>query len=84
MFAIIPVMTVDTSERDTGLPELIGPRELAGYLGVPVSTIYHWRARGIGPHGFRVGKRVRFRAADVAAWLNERREAVATDEHPAA
>jgi excisionase family DNA binding protein len=61
----------------TVLPELLSAPELAEYVGVPLSTIYHWRSRGRGPHGFRVGKQVRFRASDVAAWLEdlERREA---------
>ncbi|MBL7495145.1 helix-turn-helix domain-containing protein [Frankia sp. CNm7] len=48
--------------------------DLAGYLGVPVGTIYKWRATGEGPRGFRVGRYVRYREADVQAWLAARRD----------
>jgi excisionase family DNA binding protein len=54
------------------LPELLSVQQLADYLGVPVSTIYAWRTRGTAPLGFRVGKQLRFRAEDVAAWLEQR------------
>jgi|BarGraNGADG00212_1021973.scaffolds.fasta_scaffold10466_3 excisionase family DNA binding protein len=43
--------------------------DVADYLGVPVRTVYSWRATGKGPRGFRVGKFVRYKAADIEAWL---------------
>jgi excisionase family DNA binding protein len=55
------------------LPDLLSPDEVAAYLDVPVSTIHYWRSRGEGPLGFKVGKRLRFRATDVAKWLEERK-----------
>ncbi len=42
--------------------------QVANYLGVPKQTIYCWRTSGYGPHGFRVGKHLRWRAATVLAW----------------
>jgi excisionase family DNA binding protein len=42
--------------------------QVAEYLGVPKQTIYCWRTTGYGPHGFRVGKHLRWRAATVQAW----------------
>jgi len=30
--------------------------DLAGYLGVPVTTIYDWRVSGKGPCAIRVGR----------------------------
>jgi excisionase family DNA binding protein len=54
------------------LPELMTVDQLAEYLGVPRRSVYFWRERGNGPSGFRVGKRLYFRADDVAAWLDER------------
>jgi len=54
---------------------LWGPKEVAAYLGVPVQTIYQWRTRGYGPPGTRIGKHVRFRPADVEAWVADRIEA---------
>ncbi|GAA0989583.1 helix-turn-helix transcriptional regulator [Nocardioides aquaticus] len=45
---------------------------VATYLNVPRQTIYAWRQKGYGPHGFRVGKHLRWRAATVVAWTVER------------
>lgn len=58
-----------TTMTDAGLPELLSASELADYLGVPVSTIHYWRGKGQGPPALKVGKRLRFRTADVADWL---------------
>lgn len=51
---------------------LMSVQELADFLDVPVKTIYAWRYHGEGPRGFRVGRHVRFRWADVQAWLADR------------
>lgn len=56
------------------LPELLTVAELADYLDRPVSTIHYWRGKGLGPPALKVGKQLRFRAADVARWLDERRQ----------
>lgn len=48
---------------------LRGPEWLAEYLGVPVQTVYSWRTTGKGPRAIRVGRHLRYRAADVEAWL---------------
>lgn len=45
-------------------------QDLAEYLGVPVETIYTWRTKGYGPPGRRVGKYLRYRPAEVEAWLD--------------
>jgi excisionase family DNA binding protein len=45
--------------------------DLASYLGVPRATVYVWSSRRIGPRGVRVGRYLRFRRADVEAWLDE-------------
>lgn len=42
--------------------------DVGAYLGVPVKTIYTWRANGRGPKGFRVGKHLRWRIATVFEW----------------
>jgi predicted DNA-binding transcriptional regulator AlpA len=57
------------------LPKLLTVRQLAAYLGRPESTVYYWRSRGLGPRGFKAGKRTMFKIADVAAWLEEQRGA---------
>jgi excisionase family DNA binding protein len=68
-------MAPDSATEDRALPDLMSIAELADYLGVPVSTVYLWRSRGEGPSGFKIGKRVRYRAADVVKWLNEQQAA---------
>ncbi|MGX7825629.1 helix-turn-helix transcriptional regulator [Actinokineospora sp. 24-640] len=44
--------------------------EVAAYLRVPVTTVYQWRTRGYGPVGRRVGRHLRYRAEDVARWVD--------------
>lgn len=48
------------------------PEEVSAYLGgVPVSTLYQWRYKGIGPRSRRVGRHLRYRPEDVRAWVDE-------------
>jgi excisionase family DNA binding protein len=58
---------------EAALPDLLTVAELATYLGVPVSTIHFWRGRKQGPPALKVGRRLMFRATDVAQWLDEQR-----------
>ena len=51
------------------MPAILSVRELAEYLGVPTGTIYNWNSQGHGPTRIRVGRHVRYRVADVEAWL---------------
>lgn len=53
---------------------LWGPKEVAEYLHVPLQTIYQWRTRGYGPPATKIGKHIRYRPADVEAWVNDRIE----------
>lgn len=46
----------------------LSTQELADRVGVPLSTIYNWRACHKGPRAMRVGKYVRYRLEDVLAW----------------
>lgn len=62
----------EATSTKTQLPALLTVAELAAYLGVPVSTIHFWRGRKQGPPAVKVGRRLIFRAEDVAAWLDER------------
>ena len=50
---------------------LMSSRELADHVGVPLATIYQWRVKGTGPHGFMVGKHLRYRVSDVNSWLDK-------------
>lgn len=47
--------------------------EVAEYLGVSVDTLRYWRSIGEGPVCWRLGKHLRYRFADVLAWVEEHR-----------
>jgi excisionase family DNA binding protein len=49
---------------------LMTPEELADYLGVTLHCVYAWSSRGGGPKVLRVGARLRYRPAEVEAWLD--------------
>jgi len=55
-----------TSER------LLNERQVAERLTVSVATVRRWRLLGQGPRYIKVGSAVRYRAEDVAEWLNSR------------
>ena len=61
------------------MDKLLTLAEVAEVLGVPTATLYQWRHRGTGPRGIRVGRHVRYRAADVEEWLAQQ-----ADPQPAA
>ncbi len=50
--------------------QLLTPRELANYLGIPLQTVYVWAARGLGPERIKVGRHTRYRMSSVDAWLD--------------
>jgi excisionase family DNA binding protein len=50
---------------------LLSVEDVAAYLGVPVATVYAWNSKDIGPKRHRVGRHVRYRQADVDAWLDK-------------
>lgn len=50
---------------------LMTTRDVAEYLDVPVSTIYQWRTRGLGPRAARVGRHLRWRKSEVDSWLDQ-------------
>ncbi len=50
--------------------------EVAQYLRVPVSTVHRWRSLGEAPKAARVGKHLRWRRADIDAWLEAQSQPV--------
>jgi excisionase family DNA binding protein len=59
----------------TGAPSaepLLGPRDVATRWGVPVSWVYSQAETGKLP-AFKLGKYLRFRPAEVTAWLEAHR-----------
>lgn len=45
--------------------------DIAAEIGVPLATVYLWNHKGTGPRFYRLGRHVRYRRADVDAWLEE-------------
>jgi len=62
------------------MDDLLSPTELAAQLKVPVSTVYRWNQEQTGPTPYRIGKHIRYRRADVEAWM-EGRAAPDRSEH---
>jgi len=58
---------------------LLTVEDLAEYLGVPIATLYAWRYRRQGPPGFRVGRHLRYRRADIDEWISLRVDASHND-----
>jgi excisionase family DNA binding protein len=59
--------------RKTAEP-LDGPKWLSEYLQVQLRTVYSWRARGVGPPVYVVGRHLRYRRSEVDAWLRQRHD----------
>jgi excisionase family DNA binding protein len=53
---------------------LLIPEEVAEILGVPVTTLYQWRHKRVGPKSLRVGRHLRYREADLETWLREQEQ----------
>jgi excisionase family DNA binding protein len=64
----------------TDFESILSLSELAVRLGVTAQTIYDLRSQGRGPHGFRIGRQLKFRASEVDAWLRRLEESDA--RHP--
>lgn len=60
------------------MEKLLTADQLAELVGVPAKTIADWRSRSIGPAFVRVGRHVRYRPADVEAWLSKQAAASRT------
>ena len=50
---------------------LLWPDEVAEILGVPVTTLYGWRYRQIGPTALKVGRHLRYRREDIERFISE-------------
>ncbi|SHF96394.1 helix-turn-helix domain-containing protein [Geodermatophilus nigrescens] len=49
--------------------------EAADYLRAPIATLRYWRHLGIGPAGFRIGRRVMYRRRDLDLWIDGQQDA---------
>lgn len=64
--------TVDTSHQGM----ILTIDEAAAYLAIPKATLYTWRTRrvGFGPRAVKMGGCLRYRRADLDAWIVEHLE----------
>ena len=53
------------------LPELSSRPELCEFTGISVQTYARWAVAGVGPRITKLGHAVRYRRADVIAWLEK-------------
>ena len=66
-------MTDHTPGRDHAAEpsaDLLTIGEAALLLRAPVATLRYWRHLGTGPHSFRLGRRVLYRADDLRSWID--------------
>jgi predicted DNA-binding transcriptional regulator AlpA len=59
--------------------QIMTTADLARFLKADVSTVYRYKRENTGPPAIEVNGLVRYRRADVEAWLSEH-----TDAHPPA
>jgi hypothetical protein len=59
------------------LPPLLTLDEAAAFLRTPVATLRYWRHLGVGPAGFRLGRRVLYRQDDLEQWVTDQHNAAA-------
>ena len=48
----------------------MSPEDVAAYLGVPLKTVYEWRAKSYGPPFSKIGKHLRARRSAVDSWVD--------------
>ncbi|MGH3471300.1 MAG: helix-turn-helix transcriptional regulator [Nocardioidaceae bacterium] len=59
-------------EEPTRFEPLWSVEDTARYLAVPMSTLYNWRCQRNGPPGYRIGRYLRYRPAEVKSWVDGR------------
>lgn len=63
---------------------LVNARDAAEALDVQEKTLARWRWEGRGPRFVKVGRAVRYRACDLAAWVEARTRRSTSDRGAAA
>lgn len=53
--------------------KLLSNSEAAEFLGMSPDTLARWRWAGIGPAYLKIGRSIKYRRADLEAFLNESR-----------
>ncbi len=62
-------------------PSTLTPKQAAKYVGISEAALRLWRSEGKGPRHFRAGEKlVRYRRADLDAWIEARLSAPTAGE----
>ena len=77
-------VSLHSAQHLAGLEQFIVVGTLAGYLGVPVSTVNDWRVNRKGPAVYRFGNHVMFAISDVTASIEQQRDPAPPDGVPRA
>lgn len=56
---------------DMTVEKLLTTKEVAEWLRVSLTTLHKWRKEQAGPPAVQLGNRLRYRRAEVEAWLDE-------------
>lgn len=56
------------------MDQLLTTHDLAEQLRLADETVRYWRHVGVGPRYLKVGRNIRYRTADVEAWLKSREQ----------
>jgi excisionase family DNA binding protein len=59
----------DVADGDS--QDVLSIQEVAKLLKVPVSAIYAWNRRGVGPPFYKVGRKLRYRKSNARKWVAE-------------
>ena len=51
----------------------LSPADMVTDYGIPLTTSYYWRRTGGGPAVYKVGRRLKYKRADVEAWIEAQR-----------
>lgn len=62
-------MVTATKEKDTKVKDIVTDDEAAEIVLCRPQTLAVWRMLGKGPRYIRVGRLIRYRRADLLAWL---------------
>ena len=66
------ISTQHSGRIDSDTTQWLSPTEICRELQIPLQTFYQWRAKGIGPHAYRIGRHLRVSQEDFEAWLSLR------------
>ena len=47
-------------------------KDTAGYLGIPLNTLYQFNYKGTGPSFYRIGKQIKYFPDEVLAWVKSK------------